>query len=185
MKREDVKTHIPGITDEGLNWLMNENGADINREKAKAEALQQQLDTANSTITGLRDTAKQYNGVDVTELQKQITDGKAKYDQDIANMRRDYAIDLELTARRARSLKAARAMLDMDKIKPDKDGRYTGITEQLDALEKSDGYLFNADAKPGTGVTVSTGGEHGTGGDAGATDGVAAAFASLNPDLKL
>ena len=38
MKRDDVKTHIPGITDEALNWLMNENGADINREKAKADA---------------------------------------------------------------------------------------------------------------------------------------------------
>lgn len=185
MKREDVKAHIPNITDEAMTWILDTAGAELTREKAKAADLQKQLDTANSTITVLRDTAKQYDGVDVTELQKQIADGKAKYDQDIADMRRDYAIDLELTARRARSLKATRAMLDMDKIKLDKDGRYTGITEQLDALEKSDGYLFNADAKPGTGVTVSTGGEHGTGGDAAATDGVAAAFASLNPDLKL
>ena len=28
MKREDVKNKIPGITDEQLNWLMQENGAD-------------------------------------------------------------------------------------------------------------------------------------------------------------
>lgn len=185
MKRDDVKTHIPGITDEGLNWLMNENGADINREKAKADALQKQLDTANSTITVLRDAAKQYDGVDVAGLQKQIADGKAKYDQDVADLRRDHAIDLALTARRVRNLKAARALLDLDKIQPGKDGQYTGITEQLDAMEQSDGYLFGTDAKPGTGVTVSTGGEHGTGGSAGPTDGVAAAFASLNPNLKL
>ena len=33
MKREDVKNKIPGITEEQLNWLMHENGADINREK--------------------------------------------------------------------------------------------------------------------------------------------------------
>ena len=31
MKREDVKNKIPGITEEQLNWLMQENGADINR----------------------------------------------------------------------------------------------------------------------------------------------------------
>ena len=37
MKREDVKTKIPGITEEQLNWLMQENGTDINREKSAAE----------------------------------------------------------------------------------------------------------------------------------------------------
>lgn len=37
MKREDVKTKIPGITEEQLNWLMQENGADINLEKTAAE----------------------------------------------------------------------------------------------------------------------------------------------------
>ncbi len=37
MKREDVKNKIPGITEEQLNWLMQENGADINREKTAAE----------------------------------------------------------------------------------------------------------------------------------------------------
>ena len=39
MKREDVKNKIPGITEEQLNWLMQENGADINREKSAATAL--------------------------------------------------------------------------------------------------------------------------------------------------
>ncbi len=37
MKREDVKTKIPGITEEQLNWLMQENGTDINQEKTAAE----------------------------------------------------------------------------------------------------------------------------------------------------
>lgn len=37
MKREDVKNKIPGITEEQLNWLMQENGTDINREKTAAE----------------------------------------------------------------------------------------------------------------------------------------------------
>ena len=36
MKREDVKNKIPGITDEQLSWIMQENGADINREKSAA-----------------------------------------------------------------------------------------------------------------------------------------------------
>ena len=44
MKREDVKNKIPGITDDQLDWLMSENGADINREKAAAATLQTELD---------------------------------------------------------------------------------------------------------------------------------------------
>ena len=39
MKREAVKNKITGITDEQLNWLMQENGADINREKSATTAL--------------------------------------------------------------------------------------------------------------------------------------------------
>ena len=35
MKREDVKNKIPGITDEQLNWIMQENGADINDHVVK------------------------------------------------------------------------------------------------------------------------------------------------------
>ena len=46
MKREDVKNKIPGITDDQLNWLMQENGAEINREKSAATALQTQLTAA-------------------------------------------------------------------------------------------------------------------------------------------
>ena len=46
MKREDVKNKIPGITDEQLNWIMQENGADINREKSAATALQTQLNNS-------------------------------------------------------------------------------------------------------------------------------------------
>ena len=33
MKCEDVKNKIPGITEEQLNWLMQENSADINRPR--------------------------------------------------------------------------------------------------------------------------------------------------------
>ena len=50
MKREDVKNKIPGITDEQLNWLMQENGADINREKSAATALQTQLNNVNHLL---------------------------------------------------------------------------------------------------------------------------------------
>ena len=45
MKREDVKKQIPGITEEQLNWIMTENGNDVNREKAAAEQFKTQRPT--------------------------------------------------------------------------------------------------------------------------------------------
>ena len=50
MKREDVKAKIPGITDEQLNWLMSENGADINREKTVAEQFKTQFENTQAQL---------------------------------------------------------------------------------------------------------------------------------------
>ena len=63
MKREDVKNKIPGITDEQLNWIMQENGADINREKSAATALQTQLDNANAQLKTAQDGLAAFDGV--------------------------------------------------------------------------------------------------------------------------
>ena len=95
MKREDVKAKIPGITDEQLNWLMDENGSDINAEKGNAARIQGELDTANATIKNLRDTVKKYDGVDVEALRQQLGTLQTKYDTDIAAVRRD---EVELLA---------------------------------------------------------------------------------------
>ena len=185
MKREDAKTHIPGITDEALNWLMNENGADINREKAKADAVQQQLTAANKQLQTVQEQLKAFDGKDVAGLEAQV----AKLTQDIKDQADGFAFDAALDGAirdaRGRNVKAIRGMLDLAALKGSKD-RSADIKTALDNLAKENPWAFEtADAKPGTGVTVSTGGEHGTGGSAGPTDGVAAAFASLNPDLKL
>ena len=58
MKREDVKAKIPGITDEQLNWLMSENGADINREKTVAEQFKKMCirDSLETTFASLCET---------------------------------------------------------------------------------------------------------------------------------
>ena len=54
MKREDGKNKIPGITEEQLNWLMQENGSDITREKNAAAALLLALTNQVLSATGHR-----------------------------------------------------------------------------------------------------------------------------------
>ena len=58
MKREDVKKQIPGITEEQLNWIMTENGADINREKTAAEQYKTQLENAQTQLKTAQDGLK-------------------------------------------------------------------------------------------------------------------------------
>ena len=72
MKREDVRSKIPGITDEQLQWLMDEHGKGITREKNVAAGIQEQLDAANATLKTAQDSLKAFEGVDVTELQDKV-----------------------------------------------------------------------------------------------------------------
>lgn len=194
MKREDVKNHIPTITDEALKWLMDENGADINREKAKAADLQKQLDTANAQLSDVQEKLKAFDGVDVAELRGESD----KLRQQIADMKDGWAFDSALDGAirdaKGRNLKAIRGMLDLDALKASKD-RSADIKAAIEGLVKENPWAFETapsgseGGQGGTGgkpsATFSTGGEHGTGGNAGEEDGVAAAFAALNPELKL
>lgn len=185
MKREDVKARIPNITDEAMTWLLDTTGAELTREKAKAADLQKQLDAANSQLSGVQDKLKAFDGVDVAQLKGESD----KLRQQIADMKDGWAFDSALDGAirdaKGRSVKAVRGMLDLDALKASKD-RSADIKAAIEGLVKENPWAFEtADAKPGTGVTVSTGGEHGTGGSAGEEDGVAAAFAALNPELKL
>lgn len=191
MKREDVKAHIPGITDEGLNWLLDTTGAELTRERAKADALQKQLDTANGQLQTVQEQLKAFDGKDVAGLEAQV----AKLTQDIKDQADGFAFDAALDGAirdaKGRSVKAVRGMLDLDALKASKD-RSADIKAAIDGLVKESPWAFDTAPAGGDGgaggkpsATFSTGGEHGTGGSAGPTDGVAAAFASLNPDLKL
>ena len=135
MKREDVKNHIPGITDEALKWLMDENGADINREKAKAEAIQKQLDTATGQLATVQEKLKAFDGIDVDKLKGESD----KLRQEIADLKDGWAFDSLLDGAirdaKGRNLKAIRGMLDLDALKTSKD-RSADIKAAIEGLVK-------------------------------------------------
>lgn len=189
MKREDVKAHIPNITDEAMAWILDTAGAELTREKNKAADLQKQLDAANTQLSDVQEKLKAFEGVDVAELRGESD----KLRQQIADMKDGWAFDSALDGAirdvKGRNLKAIRGMLDLDALKASKD-RSADIKAAIEGLVKENPWAFDTadpagEKKPATGVTVDTGAEHGAGGNAGDEDGVAAAFASLNPDLKL
>jgi hypothetical protein len=187
MKREDVKNKIPGITDEQLNWIMQENGADINREKSAATALQTQLDNANAQLKTAQDGLKAFDGVDVAGLQEQVTKLKADMKAQAEGFAFDNALDAAILGKKGRSVKAVRALLDLDALKGSAD-RSTDIAKALDEAAKANPWAFGEaqDGEKKNAGTYSTGAEHGDpmhGEDD--VDPVEASFKAMNPNIKI
>lgn len=187
MKREDVKNKIPGITDEQLNWIMQENGADINREKSAATALQTQLDNANAQLKTAQDGLKAFDGVDVAGLQEQVTKLKADMKAQAEGFAFDNALNAAIMSKKGRSVKAVRALLDLDALKGSAD-RSTDIAKALDEAAKAKPWAFGdvQDGEKKNAGTYSTGAEHGDpmhGEDD--VDPVEASFKAMNPNIKI
>ena len=173
MKTEELKAI--GLTDEQVQKVFAMNGADVKREKERADQLQGQLTTA-------QDGLKAFDGVDVADLKGQITTLQTKLTEQADAFAFDTALDGAIRDAKGRDVRAIRGMLDVAALKASKD-RSADIKAALESLAKEKAWAFDTAQSPG--VTVTTGAEHGTGGSAGDEDGVAAAFASLNPNLKL
>lgn len=125
--------------------------------KGKHEDIVRELQTANDTIAGLRETVKKFDGVDLEGLKKSVTDWETKYNTDIEAAKVDSLLTDALHAAKARNPKMVKKMLDLSLIKRDGE-KLLGLTEQLDSLKESDGYAFETEEEGG--ATVTTGANH-------------------------
>lgn len=190
MKREDVKAKIPGITDEQLNWLMSENGADINREKTVSEQFktqfenaQAQLKTAQAQLKTAQDGLKAFEGKkSPEEYEAELTKLRGDMQAQADGFAFDSALNTAIMGKKGRSVKAVRALLDVDGLKSSKD-RTTDIDKALEEAAKANPWAFGEAAEGGS-VHVSSGAEHGTP-PTGDTDAVTAAFKAMNPGIKI
>lgn len=142
MKREFLEGL--GLEKDTIDKIMTENGNDINREKTKADEYKSQLDTAKETLKG-------FEGVDVAQLQGEITklntdlaNKDAEYKQKIADMEFSSVLDSAINGSKAKNSKAVKALLDLDKLKASKN-QTEDIKTALEELRKSDSYLFGSD----------------------------------------
>ena len=130
-------------------------------DKKKFDDKVTELTTANDTIKGLRDTVSKFDGVDVDKLKKDAADWETKYNTDVEGLRLDNDIYMEIVAKKGKNPKLIMASIDKSKVKRDGE-KLLGLSDQLEALQKSDGYLFNEEPGGGSGARVNTGGHHGT-----------------------
>lgn len=148
MKREFL-TGL-GVAEDVIDKIMAENGKDIEATKAKYadyDALKTQLSEANGKI-------EEFGKLDFDGIKKMADDYKAKFEEaqaeskkQIEAMQFNHALENALSGAKAKNVKAVRALLETDKLKLNKDGSLTGLTEQLDKLKSENDYLFEAEKK--------------------------------------
>ena len=185
MKREDVKKQIPGITEEQLNWIMTENGNDVNREKTAAEQYKTQLENTQAQLKTAQDGLAAFDGKKKPEeYEAELAKLKGDMQAQAEGFAFDNALNTAILGAKGRSVKAVRALLDLDALKGSKD-RSTDISKALEEAAKANPWAFGEAEEGGAGsVHVSSGKEHGTP-PAGDVDPVTAAFKAMNPDINI
>lgn len=173
MTREFLKNL--GLEDSAIDNILNENMADIGKEKARTTTAKADLADAQGKLSAAQselETLKKSNG-DAAAVQKQLTELKAKYEKDTGDLRtqladRDYsdAIARAITGKGLKfSSKSAEraftAALKEQKLEL-KDGELSGLDDFIKAQREADPEAFAPDKAPPRLVTGSgSGGGHG------------------------
>lgn len=190
MKREFLeKIELEGgakLPKEVIDAIMGENGKDIEAAKttitAERDSLKSQLDTVQQSL-------KQFEGVDVKELQGKITTLQSdlqqkdkEYQEKIAGMKYEAAVNATVADMKFTSASAKKAFVrDLtDKKLQLENDKLLGFDDFVKAYKESDPDAFPSDDDDGQLVAIRGGGSPAK---AGATDALRAAF-GLSTDKK-
>lgn len=153
MKREFLQNFKVGdqpLPKEVIDAILDEHSRSIGAIETENENLKTQLQTA-------KDGLKAFEGVDVKDLQGQITklqqdlaDKDAAHQAELTNMAFDRALEGAITAAKGRSVKAIIGELGSEKITALKGSKNqeADIKAALEGLQKDSGYLFDSDEAP-------------------------------------
>ena len=129
-----------------IQSILDENGNDINNEKAKTEGVKNDLKVKNTLIDELNTKIKEAEAVDIEALKKEQFDlGKAEGSKEVEDFKKTNA--LKSSIKGAKDFDLVYSKLDKDKIKYEKNekGEYTvsGIDEQIKDVKEKYSFLFD------------------------------------------
>lgn len=149
MKTEFLKEL--GLDREAIDKIMAENGKDIAAEQAKTKKAEGERDNYKSQLDTAKESLGKFDGVDVEALKKQITDLQSDLkskDEEYAAKEAERAftesITGAITAAGGKNAKAVMAMLNLDELRSSKD-QSKDIAAAIDAVKKSDAYMFGSE----------------------------------------
>ena len=153
---EDQITNILNSMKESKVYTTKHENIDerYNKLKTQKTELETQIKERDTQLADLsknnKDNESLLNQIkDLQALNKQTT---TDYENKINQIQFDFALEGALTNAKSKNNKALKALLDMDNIKY-QEGKFEGLQEQIEALQKDASYLFDLDTTP-----ASTGG---------------------------
>lgn len=159
------------VSDEiGKNFVARADFNTLNTEKKSlAETVKErdkQLDDLKKA-TGDADALKKQ----IDELQAANREQKKAHDAEMRQIRMDSAVELALSAAKAKNVKAVKALLDMEKVDLTDEGAVKGLDEQIKKLMAApdSGFLFETAQQNGQGLSGLKPGERSDGGSGGMT----------------
>lgn len=185
-----------GVTEEQAKKIVEDQKTNFvpvsqfNEMKEGKKALDAQIAERDKQLKDLQAKAGDNEELkqQIQSLQDANKEAEKKYKAELRQIALDNAIDKALTSAHARNNKAVRALLDMDGVDLDEDGKLIGVAKQLKKLAEDEGtkFLFEAEDPAGgkpklTGMApIRKDGGGGAGGSLGAQ--FAAAYNSMiNP----
>ena len=137
-----------GLDKETVDKIIDENGSDIEKARSKAET---ERDNYKSQLETAQDALKEFEGVDVKDLQGKIqqlndtlSQKETEYQAKIADMEFDAKLSELLKQSGVKNAKAAKALLDLDTLKASKN-QDADIKAAVDTCKEENGYLFGSD----------------------------------------
>jgi len=148
-----------GLDDDIISKIMDENGRDIEREKAVAKSLKEDHDNLKLKMSDMETelkTALNSESSDIGSLKKSVDDWKAKAeaaqaeiekarteaDAKISGWEFDRDLDVALKAAKVKDPKIVVPLLNREGLKRTDKG-IEGLDEQLKPFTESHGYLFD------------------------------------------
>ena len=136
-----------GLEKEVIDKIMTENGNDVNNAKSKLEA---ERDNYKSQLETAQTALKEFEGVDVKELNGKISTltadlekKESEYQAKIADMEFNSVIDAAISGSKAKNSKAVKALLDLETLKSSKN-QSEDIKSALEKIKSENDYLFES-----------------------------------------
>ena len=146
-----------------IKSILDENGNDLNNEKAKTEGVKNDLKVKNTLIEELNAKIKEAGSVDIEEIKKQAKEeGFAEGSKEVEEFKKTNALKSSIQG--AKDFDLVYSKLDKEKIKYEKDdkGEYTvtGIDEQIKNVKEKYSFLFEEEEDGSGNTEINLGGEH-------------------------
>lgn len=149
-----------GLEKDVINKIMDLNGNDINKVKQEKEVLEQEKTNLSEQLKSANTKIEDFSKLNVDEIKEEAKKYKEEFEANQKEMQNklrqqelEHKIELSLTKQGAKSIKAAKALLDMDKLN-ETDKVDEELETQLTNLTESASYLFQGQQTQGKNIKI-------------------------------